>query len=385
MRVLHLTDCYLPRVGGIEMHVRDLCRAQRGAGHDAAVVTATPAGRDAGAEAEADEEWVHRLHPRSTSLLSSVAGGPDLARVLERVRPDVIHAHVSVFSPFAVAGARQASRAGLPVLVTVHSMWSGSVRPVLRPLLLGLDREPVTWSAVSHRAAGPVRAVLGDDSPILVLPNAVDPGWWQVAHRPDTTATIVSVMRLARRKRPLSLARMLRRVRAELPAGTPLRAVIVGDGPQRSALQSYLDRHAMTWVELPGRLGREEIRTLHGGASLYAAPATLESFGIAALEARCAGLPVVASTRGGVGEFVSDGREGLLARDDDDMVAAMLRLVTDAGLRRSMGAHNRTVISRLDWAAACSASLNAYAVAGHRTGSDTMVSIATPAAAGRRP
>lgn len=381
MRILHLTDCYLPKVGGIEMHVRDLCRGQRSAGHDAEVVTATPGGRDA----ELDEEWVHRLHPRSTSLLSSVAGGPDLALLLQRVRPEVIHAHVSVFSPFAVSAARQASRAGLPTLLTVHSMWSGSVRPVLRPLLLGLDREPVTWSAVSHRAADPVRAVLGDHTPVLVLPNAVDPGWWQVDPRPDSTPTIVSVMRLARRKRPLALARMLRRVRAGLPAGAPLHAVVVGDGPQRSALQSYLDRHAMSWVELPGRLDREEIRTLHGGASLYAAPATLESFGIAALEARCAGLPVVASARGGVGEFVTDGVEGLLARDDDAMVAAILRLVSDDGLRRSMAAHNRAVVPRMDWASACSASLDAYAVAARRTGSGALAPVGTPAATGGYP
>ena len=48
---------------------------------------------------------------------------------------------------------------------------------------------------------------------------------------------------------------------------------------------------------------------------MFVAPANLESFGIAALEARCAGLPVLAKANSGIREFVSDEREGLLAAD----------------------------------------------------------------------
>lgn len=379
MRILHLTDCYLPRIGGIEMHVRDLCQAQRDAGHDVLVVTATAADSDS----DPDEAWVRRLRPRSTSLLSSVAGGADLALLLDEHRPDVVHAHVSVFSPFAAGAARQASASGLPTLVTVHSMWQGALLPVMRTLLLGLGGAPVTWSAVSTRAATPVRAVLPDHPEVLVLPNAVDPAWWRAEEPPAPVApTIVSVGRLARRKRPLALARMLRRVRAELPDQHPLRAVIVGDGPQRPALESYLARHRMSWVEVRGSLDREQIRSLYAESSMYVAPATLESFGIAALEARCAGLPVIASARGGVGEFVTDGVDGLLARDDDAMVAAMLSLVTDADLRTSMTAHNRAEIPRLDWASACENSLAAYAVAAGRVRAGALGTVRLDALAG---
>lgn len=346
MRILHVTDCYLPRIGGIEMHVRDLCRAQRDAGHDARVVTATSADQETGP----DEAWVHRLGPRSTSIGSSVAGGADLARLLELHRPDVVHAHVSVFSPFAVRAARQASGAGVPTLVTVHSMWRGAVLPVMRPLLLGLAAEPVAWSAVSARAAGPVRAVLPGQLPVLVLPNAVDPGWWRQEPAPTAgVPTIVSVMRLARRKRPLALARMLRRVRAELPDELPLRAVIVGDGPQRAALESFLDRHAMSWVEVRGSLDRGQIRSLYARSSIYAAPATLESFGIAALEARCAGVPVVAKTGNGIAEFVHDGRDGLLVADDHAMTQALIRLCTQPLLRRALAGHAEARTSPVSW------------------------------------
>lgn len=357
MRILHVTDCYLPRLGGIEMHVRDLVLAQRVAGHDARVVTST---RATPGDPE-DQPWVDR-----------VAHNSRVRSVLHDVRPDVVHCHVSVVSPLAMAAVRHASDLGLPVLVTVHSLWPSGPSPTgalprAAGAVLGLARRPVLWSAVSARAAGPVAAALGPGAAPVVLPNAVDPTFWRATPfvRPldGSPVTIVSVMRLARRKRPLALARMLRQVRAHVPADVPLRAVIVGDGPRRHALERYVGRHLDGWVDVPGLLDRDEIRTLFETASLYVAPATLESFGIAALEARCAGVPVVASSHGGVGEFITSGLDGLLAQDDAAMVRAMARLSTDARLRARMAAHARAVVPPFDWDTACRASLEAYAMA----------------------
>ena len=90
------------------------------------------------------------------------------------------------------------------------------------------------------------------------------------------------------------------------------------------------------WVELPGRLPRTEIRALYERADLFVAPATLESFGIAALEARCAGLPVLARTAGGIGEFVGARPDGLLAGSDGDLVRDLVRLAADPAERERM-------------------------------------------------
>jgi glycosyltransferase involved in cell wall biosynthesis len=102
-------------------------------------------------------------------------------------------------------------------------------------------------------------------------------------------------------------------------------------------------------VELPGRLPRSEIRSLFSRADLFVAPATLESFGIAALEARCAGLPVVARSEGGIGEFVTHGQEGLLVDSDAGMVEAIVRLAADAEERETIAARNRTMQPSVAW------------------------------------
>ena len=102
-------------------------------------------------------------------------------------------------------------------------------------------------------------------------------------------------MRLALRKRPHHYVKMLRRARELVPADVRLEAVIIGDGPRRAGIERYLAKHGMTdWVTLYGRATHEQIREVYRDADFFVAPATLESFGIAALEARSAGLPVIA-------------------------------------------------------------------------------------------
>ena len=161
---------------------------------------------------------------------------------------------------------------------------------------------------------------------------------------------VVAVMRLAPRKRPVPLLRMLRDAREALPPGVRLRAVVVGEGPQRAAMERFLRANAMTgWVELVGRWDRDRIRELYRRADLFVAPAVLESFGIAALEARCAGLPVLGRSQSGVREFVADGVEGALAPTDGDLTAALVRLAASPALRRRIGDHNRAVPVSVTW------------------------------------
>jgi glycosyltransferase involved in cell wall biosynthesis len=167
-------------------------------------------------------------------------------------------------------------------------------------------------------------------------------------------------MRLAGRKRPGPLLRMLEQVRTSLP-GVPVRALIVGEGPLEARLHAEVHARGLDdRVALIGRRTREEIRDLYDEADIYVAPAYEESFGIAALEARAAGLPVVAMRTGGVRDFIRDGSEGLLCQDDEAMAAALVRLVADSGLRAAIAGHNRSCPPRQDWPRALAGFDDAY-------------------------
>lgn len=340
-RIAHVTDVFLPRLGGIETHVDDLARHQRAGGLAADVIT--PPARNA----SDDPAWVRRLSVRQAKHA--------LAEY------DVVHVHLSVLSPYGLRLARAAADAEIATLVTVHSMWTGAAAILRFAARASLRRWPVAWSAVSTAAATSFESALRRT--VTVLPNAIDVSDWQ--HRPagwpqagapptapttrtsDSRTTVVSVMRLMPRKRPMSLLRIFRTARRLSPN---LELVIVGDGPLRRRLERYVARHRLDGVvRLTGRLPRTQVLAELRAATLYVAPAPKESFGLAALEARCAGLPVVAHRRSGIEEFVSDRIGGILIDNDTQMAVAIVDLAGDVGLRSRLAEHNRRVPPRQDW------------------------------------
>ncbi|MET9021367.1 glycosyltransferase family 4 protein [Actinopolymorpha sp. NPDC004070] len=365
-----MSDCFLPRLGGIEIQLAELARMQHRAGHRVEVVTATPdgAGGDAAWAAAAGDRSggpgvpVHRVvAPLPWELPVHPRTGRHVGRLYADLRPDVVHVHVGAVSPFGWAAVRAAARRRLPTVVTVHSMWDPATCAMYRALDAAASWTgwPAVASTVSEAAAVPIRRVVGDRVPVRVVANGIDTAQWRPAepadrpepadpadrrHRPGVH--VVAVGRLAPRKQPLTLLSILRAARSELDGldrRVPLYATVVGDGPARPLMERYLRRHAMTgWVELAGRLDRDRVRAVLGSADVFLAPAIRESFGIAALEARLAGVPVVAYDRGGVADFVVSEKEGLLGGSPAELAAAVARLAGDDTLRGTIAAYNRS-------------------------------------------
>jgi glycosyltransferase involved in cell wall biosynthesis len=359
MRILHVTDVYRPRVGGIELFIEGLALRQVAAGHDVAVLSATgPTGADDPAELR-----VFRVPLAGYVWLRTLP--TDLASY------DVVHTHLSVASIFTTRIGKAAAKAGVPVVNTVHSMWNGKegwVRTI--SALAGWDRLPQVWTSVSANAAATVRAVLGPDADIHVVPNAVDVDFWRLGQRPaGESVTFVTVMRLAGRKRPLQLVDMLAQARLDVPRSVPLRAIIVGEGPLEDRTRSRLAELGLDWVELTGQLNPAQVRSVFAESDVFVAPSLQESFGIAALEARSSGLPVVAMRSGGVGEFVRDGVEGLLCDDDDDMSRALARLASDESLRSRITTYDQTHAPVHDWSRTLEGFEEVYAAAEVAAGS----------------
>ena len=107
-------------------------------------------------------------------------------------------------------------------------------------------------------------------------------------------------------------------------------------------MERSLRRHEMSdWVQLTGRLDRHQVRAVLDDADIFLAPARRESFGLAALEARMMGVPVVACADSGVADFVVPEKEGLLGSSPGALAAAVVRLADDAALRSTLAEHNR--------------------------------------------
>jgi len=344
MRIAIVTDWFAPRQGGIEGQLLELAERLGSRGHEVDVVTSTPS-------ATAGDAFKMRQLDVARIPVVDVAVSPTLIRSLRHELAhgyDVVHAHVSVVSPVGYAAAAVARSLQLPTVLTFHSVLRHK-RHLLRAAnaLLGLAKRGVEWTAVSELVAQQVRTAIAGVE-VSVLRNGVDLDFWaspspQPARREGVT--LVSTMRLQRKKRPRQLVRAF--AHAVQRAQTSARLVIVGDGPERSTLE-HLAREAGVHVELPGWRSRAQLNSLYSVADGFVLPSIREAFGIAALEARAAGLPVIAMRASGSSEFLRHGLDALICRDDEELVGQIARFISDPSLRATL-ATARVSLERYDW------------------------------------
>jgi phosphatidylinositol alpha-mannosyltransferase len=162
---------------------------------------------------------------------------------------------------------------------------------------------------------------------------------------PDASPTVLYVGRLEPRKGVGVLIHAMEAVRRRLPNAA---LVIVGDGPERRALEELAAAQA-TPIRFVGRVNNDELPPYFHASDVVCSPALGgESFGIVLLEALAAGKPVVASRIEGYATVVSDGPCVRLVTpgDADDLAAGIVDLVA-----RAISPEDAAAVARpYDWA-----------------------------------
>jgi phosphatidylinositol alpha-1,6-mannosyltransferase len=167
----------------------------------------------------------------------------------------------------------------------------------------------------------------------------------------DGELLALTVGRLQRRKGHDLVIRAL----AALDGRDPqIRYVIVGDGDQRSRLETMAADLGMAGrVLFVGAAPPEQLPAYYAAADVFVHPnriegKDLEGFGIVLLEAAAAGLPVIAGDSGGVPEAVAQGETGLLVSgvSVEELQRALLSLASSPSMRRSLGAAGRARVKR---------------------------------------
>lgn len=330
MRIALVSDWFLPRLGGIELQMRDLALALKARGHEVEVITPVP-GPDV-----VEGIRVHRLGaPRLPG--AGIVFTPDafegLRQLVANGRYDLIHVHFGIIAPAAYGATAIAQSLGIPTVATFHSVLTHFEVPQwLLSGALGIREWRVKWSAVSSVVAESIRPLVGGQE-VTILPNGIDPEWWRPPNagcgmRDADAVRFIAVMRLHPRKRPAALVDAMAEASRRLGPGR-LHLEIIGDGGELGRLHRRIERHNLvSTVTLSGWKSREEVRASLHRADVFLMPSRLEAFGIAALEARCAGLPVIAMRQAGAQDFLTPGHDGLLAGSDAEFAEMVVRLAS---------------------------------------------------------
>jgi len=296
--------------------------------------------------------------PFANSLASPALLGT-LIRRLRALRPDIVQSHGARTNFYGRLACRLA---GVPHHVsTVHnSLYDYPLRPARRAAYLAADRLTARLSSAIVCVARSLAQDLVERSRVparrvVVIPNGVDLARFDPAAGdgdrvrrelglgPGPVVGIVG--RMTPQKSHADFLAAFARVRGRTPA---LRALVVGDGPLRGAIEAEVRARALDQACVLAGV-REDIPDCLAAMTLVALSSHSEGFPFAVLEALAMARPLVATAVNGVTEVVEDGVNGLLAppRRPDRLAEALAALLGDPVRATALGAAGRkTVESR---------------------------------------
>ena len=280
---------------------------------------------------------------------SGVRGFVRLIRIARASRPDVIHGYLFGPNLFAVLAGRML---GIPVVAVAKRNVDRFENPRQAAVQRFVHRQATHVTAVSEAVANTVLAMGVPRSHITVIPNGVDSQRFggttdrAVLDGREGMPVIGSVGCLAPRKDYATLidafALLARR-------GVAFQGTLVGEGPDRSALEGRIHRAGLTdRVRLLGE--RDDVERLLPGMDVFVLSSREEGIPNALLEAMAAGRPAIATAVGGTPEVLRDGETGWLvppARPDALALALEQALADPIEARRRGDAARRWVVERL--------------------------------------
>ena len=354
--------------GGVNDHVRNLAVRLQNLGHETHVFA--PSSR---ADVDFDSARFYRIGtPIAIRVNESVARitlsfhlANRVSAIIEKERFDILHFHEPLMPALPITMLRMSTTANVG---TFHAFAHSNVgyfygRPLLKPYLAHLHQA----IAVSE----PARAFVSryfHDFPMRVIPNGVDlgvyrPGQTPIRHLRDDNLNILFVGRLEKRK---GLGDLLRAYRSIVDRVPRTRLIIVGDGPLRGRVESYITRHRLPNVVMAGYVPESVKPRYYSSADIFCAPATgAESFGIVLLEALASGLPVVATEVPGYMSVLEPGQDSITVQPSNwrELAASLVILARDRDLRVRMAEYAIRKARRYSWDSVASEVVEVYKAA----------------------
>jgi glycosyltransferase involved in cell wall biosynthesis len=380
MRILHVNK-FLYRRGGAEGYMLDLAARQAASGHDVAFFSTRHPQNESSPYERFFPDYIELNPPPSSwaeraraaaRIVYSRSAEVGFARVLDLHRPDVVHLH-NIYHHLSPSVLRPLRTRAIPSVMTLHDfklacpthrfMAGGRVCEACVPrrfYMASLKRchegsfSMSTLNGIElaahtlFRMYDPVDLFLCPSRFMMAkmtaahvfprrlrwIPNFVDASGIDAKGAPG--GGVVYAGRLSEEKGVETLVRAAPLVDAHID--------VVGDGPERAALEHLAAEIGATNVSFRGHLVRDEVHRLVRGGAVGVMPSRgYENAPMGILEAFACGVPVVGTAHGGIPELIDPGVDGDLVAPDDHagLAASLNRLVLDPGTAFRQGEAGR--------------------------------------------
>ncbi|NDC77663.1 MAG: N-acetyl-alpha-D-glucosaminyl L-malate synthase BshA [Chitinophagia bacterium] len=317
--------CY-PTFGGSGVLATELGKALADKGHNIHFITYRQPVRLTGFSANI---FYHEVHVPTYPLFDyppyESALASTMVDVIRNNHLDLLHVHYAI--PHAAAAymaKRIAAQEGthIPVITTLHGTDITLVGKdkTYAPVVTFSINESDAITAVSENLRDETFANFRIGKPIEVIHNFVDVrrfdkkpiDAFRKVIAPQGERIILHASNFRKVKRIDDVVRIFAGIRKQLPS----KLLLVGDGPERPMAEDLVRQLGLCDdVRMLGK--QQDMEDIFVISDLFLLPSEYESFGLAALEAMAAGVPVVASDAGGIPEIVTPGSNGELAAVGD--------------------------------------------------------------------
>lgn len=360
---------YPPTISGVTLVVQRLARAMVARGHAVTVLAGSDLFRpyesvDRGVKVIRLESRRNPYWPANPVPTVSLEA---LQQIVERERPDVIHANDAL--PFLLQLVRGRDSLGVPLISTCH-YYPDFVASYLangetsRELV-----ENLTWrytirlynhvpdvvfatathrrDFISHGLATTTHVISNGVNIMRYHPGATSLDLWS-RYGVGDGPRILAVGRLAKDKDLEVLIRALSVSHSSLDSAVQL--LLVGEGPHRATLEQYAEEMGVARrVHFLGFVPEEELPALYRASQLFAISSNHEVQSLPALQAAASGLPIVAADRGALAEVCRDGENGILVRTDSRLEwSTAMALALEPEMSGRMGRSGRRLARRHD-------------------------------------
>lgn len=276
---------------------------------------------------------------------------------VEDFQPDIIHVHHGF--PFSWAARFIKSTYGVPYVITIHGSELPTAQKDKRYIALSMDslRRARRIIPNSDYTKDWTMKVFGGEfrKNIRVIPGGVDIDRFKPVntHAIDKELNIkgkrivVFAGKLTKYKGVNFLVKAAPKIHGEI--------LIVGNGPERAALEQLVLDKKITNVHFLGHMGdqTDKLVALYSRADVFVAPSIWdEPLGLVILEAMACQTPVVVTRKGGIPLAVKEGKNGFFVRPRNslDIAEKVNRLLDDDALRDKMGKKAREIaITKFSW------------------------------------